>query len=707
MSSASPAGPSPAGPPSTTPNGVAAAARRPKPKTNPLVSARKPARRSVLNRPAPGTPAGPSQNASTPGTRPPPPVNGARSLTTAPPALKEPEGIPQEFPLFTTKRALLEGVRHHIFKLQSKAKVDPGNQEQFMRPVFLHRRDPRLPPVGSGQTAMELDIKEDLADVAERERLDQQKAERRRIREENQAQIAPTGKTQRPPAFQKKTEQVFRADDTPEAVKASQLRYEEAIPWHLEDFSGKSVWQGTYEAALSECHMALVPQNEPAQFRLFPLEKYYRFKEKSKFKSYTLEEAEERMSKKFKEDRWSMNEKVQRAKQMELAMKEGGLARTEMSLRRGERNELMKTSEAQKRQAFKREGAGGGEEDDIDFNFEEEFADDEENPLLEGENDEVKDAAQKIRKEQLGANTFNLVDEKQVDEEAEREKQAEEARKAAEKATRKTLMKREHNFEYDDESEDNPYASKSDSDNSDSDEEKKKDEEGKDNDKLKEEKPSPGNSTRGTNTPSGRASKHAAPPMQKTASSSSLKRPGSPIVSDVSGNESSRKKQKKSHLPPGATAASRQLSPDAADRSRAPSIAGINKRLAGAGSGSDTEVSVSGRKIKKQKAVSRASPSGTPGGSRAVSPSRAASPGAPPVQKPAPPPTGPPPTPEEIRQVLPAEGIMIKDLLAIFKGREKTNGKEFIDMVKQNSHYDKANKLLFPKKPRKEPGAAQ
>jgi transcription initiation factor TFIIF subunit alpha len=251
---------------------------------------------------------------------------------------------------------------------------------------------------------MDIDSREDMADLEERETREQLRTERRRIREENQAQIAPTGKTQRPPAFQKKTEQVFRSDDTPAAAKAAQLRYEEAIPWHLEDFSGKSVWQGTYEAALSECHLALVPEAQTEDigqphFRLFPLEKYYRFKEKSKFKSYTLEEAEERMSKKFKEDRWSMNEKLQRARGMELAMKEGGLAKTEMSLRRGERNELMKASSATKRPAFKREGAGGSDEDDIDFNLEEEFADDEENQLFEGENDEVKEAEDKIRKD--------------------------------------------------------------------------------------------------------------------------------------------------------------------------------------------------------------------------------------------------------------------------------------------------------------------
>lgn len=614
----------------------------------------------------------------------------------------------------------MEGMRHHIFKLASKNKADPTDQAQFTRPVYLHRRDPRLPPVGSGQMVMDIDSKEDLADAEERERQDAIKAERRRIREENMAQVAPTGKSQRPPAFQKKTEQVFRADDTPEALKAAQLRYEEAIPWHLEDYEAKSVWQGTYEAALSECHMALVPENitevhDKPHFRLFPLEKYYRFKEKSKFQSYTLEEAEERMGKKYKEDRWSMNERIERQKKMALAMQEGGLANSALSLRRGERNELMKASEAPKRQTFKREGAGGGDEDDIDFNLEEEFADDEENALFEGEDDEIKESEEKIKKDQLGASTFsNLIDEKQVDEEAEQEKRTEEQQKKMEKDIRKALLKRERNYDYETDSDDNPYASKSESGNSDSEAERKKEEEAKDKGKLKEgEKPSEGNSTRGTNTPSGRPSKHAAPPMQKSASTNSLKRPGSPNISDVSGNESSRKKQKKSHLPPGSTAASRPMSPDG---SRQPSTTGVptlKKRPIGAGSGSDTEASVGGRKLKKKKIGSRASPNGTPGGSRAVSPaapgvtgSRAASPGAQAVQKPAPTFTGPPPTPDEIHDALPAEGILIKDLIAKFKGREKVNEKEFIKMVQSVSTYDKPKKLLFPKKQRPSEAAA-
>lgn len=338
------------------------------------------------------------------------------------------------------------------------------NQEQFERPVLLHRRDPRAPPVGSEHTAMDVDSKDDVAAIEEKEKLEAQKEERRRIREENMAQVAPTGKAHRPPAFQKKTEQVFRTDDTPEAAKASQLRYEEAVPWHLEDFNGKNVYQGQYEAAMSESYLAFRQGGADEQFQgthftVYPIEKFYRFREKNKFKHYSLEEAEEKMGKRYKETRWEMNKREAEKQEAKRLEREGGLAQT-MSLRRGERGELTKVNAKPKREYIKREGITAGDEDDIDFNLEEEFADDEENALFEGENDEVKDAEDRIRKDQLGANAFDLVNEKDVDKEGEIEKRKKDQERALQKSIRKALMKRERRNDYESDSDENPYESK-------------------------------------------------------------------------------------------------------------------------------------------------------------------------------------------------------------------------------------------------------
>lgn len=115
-------------------------------------------------------------------------------------------------------------------------------------------------------------------------------------------------------------------------------------------------------------------------------------------------------------------------------------------------------------------------------------------------------------------------------------------------------------------------SSQSDDDTSDeeklNEQDKKKEEEAKA--KAKEDsKLASGTSSKGTNTPSGRP-KHTDPLKKKN-----LKRPGSPNLSESSGNESSRKKMKKKHpsQPSAITSApgSRQISP-------APSASGNGRK---------------------------------------------------------------------------------------------------------------------------------
>ena len=124
-----------------------------------------------------------------------------------------------------------------------------------------------------------------MEEIKERERIELQKEDRRKVREENQAKIAPTGKT-KTQAFKKNIEQKYRADDTPEAKKRQLLRYEETLPWHLEDFENKQTWVGTYESELSEAHVMLSmdPTSGHNAVYLAPMERWYRFNVKSKFK---------------------------------------------------------------------------------------------------------------------------------------------------------------------------------------------------------------------------------------------------------------------------------------------------------------------------------------------------------------------------------------------------------------------------------------
>jgi len=376
---------------------------------------------------------------------------------------------PEEFvdiPVYTTKRQLLEGYRHHVMRFlpngSSKSRnVNIADESQFSRPVKLHRRDPRA--TNQNRWREDGDISEEpetkTMDAQERERLEAQRAERRAEREANQAQMAPVAKaaaaqkTNKMP-FAKKTEQVFQVNsEKAHKVKDFQLRYEEAKPWHVEDFDGKNIWSGTYEGALSDCHVMMVEMSDGqggTRLDMIPLEKWYKFNAKNQFKALTIEEAEARMKKRVKDPRWFMEtQKATEQASKERTSQRGGKLYT----RAGERGE----------KAIKGEDGEGPEIandiDDIDYNYEEAFADDEENALFEGGEDESKEAEEKIKREQREANIFELKEQKDFDKEEEEAKAKAREEKKKEKRMRKQLMNKEKNYVYEDDSDENPYSS--------------------------------------------------------------------------------------------------------------------------------------------------------------------------------------------------------------------------------------------------------
>ncbi|KAF2198338.1 Rap30/74 interaction domain-containing protein [Delitschia confertaspora ATCC 74209] len=580
-------------------------------------------------------------------------------------------------PIVVSKRQLMEGFRHHIMRLQQskeKGPVDIRNEAQFTRPVRLHRRDPRAPPSGAGANIVEEEEPENLEESKERERQEIIKEERRRIKEENQAKIAPST-TKKAPAFQKKTAQIYRQDDTPEAKKRSKLRYEEALPWHLEDFDNKQTWVGQYESELSEAHLLVAPEYDAhgnVKFRMTPVEKWYKFTPKGKGTILTPEEADQYWKKAGKLPKYFIEREQAIIKREMEESKRGSGMRTRIAgagddeaPRRfgGDDDDVRVKHEA--------------DADDIDFNMEEDFADDEEgvNGLFEGDEVETKEAQEKLRRDQLAARVFDLRNDQEEEEKEELERQEAEQKKKLEKRLRKALVKQEKNYDYE-ESDSNPYSSSS--EDSDSEAERQKEKERKEeeekkaaeqNGKAKDgDKPASGASTKGTTTPSG---------LSKPLDMNKKKRPGSPNLSEASGNESSRKKHKKKHLDP----------------SRNPSLA-----PRGAGSGSDTDAGK-----KKQKLVMKMgkSPNGTPGGSRAASPdatqanlSRATSPTASTGRSTV---SAQFPTPQEIYKVIPASGITIRELLRLFKGRLKgaeNDSKLFINLVKSVGKFD--GKMILP-----------
>lgn len=553
------------------------------------------------------------------------------------------------------------GIRH--------ANIDPTDQERFPRPVTLQRRDPRQPP--PGQKEKEEPVEPPPPNSEEAERQAQLKAQREAQRALDDAQKAPVLKDAERKRQQQKNKdekktgtQIHYQPRTEKQKKEAEIRYEEALPWHLEDADGKQVWVGQYEAPLSNQKVALVRYPEAGGYRMLPLEKWYKFAPKrGAFQHMTIEEAEKLMSKKAAPTRWAVRDsdrdKAANAREESRRIMYGPTA--------------VKQESSTFQQASRREKM---EHNDIDMSGDE-FQDDDETAGFEPERDEdTKDSKDRVRREQLGANLFGDADEKEVEkEEAELEKE-EEVRKLFGKNLKKALRKRDKQFQYDsDSSSKDPFASSSSESGSES---EKEDEENK----TDKDKNGVGSSSKGPDTPQGK--KSAADAAKK---GKSLKRPGSPLGSDSSGTESTRNKKKKKLGPANSVTGS---------RSATPLPGGPSAR--GAGSTSDGEATAgemsdgAGGKMKRRPKLGTGA-KGTPAGSRAGSP-RAGSPRA----------LSPEPlkaiTSQEILDALPAlpNGITIGGLLKMFDNRVDKEGhlsrKEWLQLVKENAVFSQSDKLL-------------
>ncbi|KAI1124661.1 hypothetical protein F5Y10DRAFT_248982 [Nemania abortiva] len=681
--SASPSG-GPNGQKPTPPPG-APPLRRPRPTGNPMVPRKRPVARPI---PPKGTltgtitPRGPgtSKIAGVPKQLPqfdkPAPRFDAQRARNGGWAEPLPEGG-QEFPLYVTKKALKEGLRFHVMRIASQnrgikhAKIDPTDQERFPRPVTLQRRDPRQPPPGHKEK--EEPVEQPPPNSEEAERQAQLKAQRDAQRALDDAQKAPVLKGAERKRQQQKNKddkkagtQVHYQPRTDKQKKEAEIRYEEALPWHLEDADGKQIWVGQYEAPLSDVNVALLRYPEGGGYRMLPLEKWYKFTPKrGAFQHMTIEEAEKLMGKKAAPTRWAIRDsdrnKAANAREESRRIMYGPAA--------------VKQESSTFQQASRREKM---EHDDIDMSGDE-FQDDDETAGFEPERDEeTKDSKERVRREQLGANLFGDADEKEVEkEEAELQKE-EEVRKLFGKDLKKALRKRDKQFQYDsDSSGRDPFASSSSESGSDS---EKEDEDNK----ADKEKNGVGSSSKGPGTPQGK--KTAADGAKK---GKSLKRPGSPLGSDSSGAESTRNKKKKKKLgPTNSVAGSRSATP----------LPG-GQPIRGAGSTSDGEATAgemsdgAGGKAKRRPRLGT-NAKGTPTGSRAGSP-RATSPNAGPAQEPLKPITS-----QEILDALPAlpNGITIGGLLKMFDNRVDKEGhltrKEWLGLVKENAVFSQSDKLL-------------
>lgn len=678
----------PPGAPGRPPPGPGQPLARPKPNTNPLrPMRRRPADPMVSRKPKPGprpsVPARPIGGASL-GLNP---HGEATTLAQLEQRRKQyggwseppPAAQYRDFPIVTTGKALKDGIRHHIMRFsqskvaQESKPIDPGDQETFTRPVTLHRRDPRQPPPGRQAPSDEDTMSMNTVDDKEAERQQQIKEEREAQKAIDQAKIAPSVKeanSKKPKKVKQEKISFNYMPKTEKGIKEAELRYEEALPWHLEDVDGKNVWVGSYVSALSETNVAFVIDGP--RFRMVPLEKWYKFTAKPTFERIPEDKIEQYMKKEVSLGRWAM----------QAMDKENEEKRLKDEFRNfGRRRPAARVANA----AAEVRGY-----DEVDMEGDE-FDDDDENPGFDNEDEDAKMSNERIRANMLGANLFGEANENEVDAQEEARLRRETERREATRKLKKTFIKRDDTNDI--ESDDSlfsgdPFASSSeDEDDEEEDETNSKPEE---EEKAKSQSAS-GVNPKGATTPSG---KRQADPLK----GNKLKRPGSPNLSESSGNESTlrRRLKKKSD----ATGHSRSTTPMAQGQPLS-GQAGQRRKMA-AGLTSDGEATAGemsdGQPRKKKIKLIPTSGKGTPVGSRAGSPLPVMTKDGQNHSR-----SGPKSTIEawEIVQALPQlpDGITIGNFLKLFEARvgDKADGKmpksDWIKLVKENCSYG-PDKLL-------------
>ncbi|EWC44209.1 hypothetical protein DRE_06954 [Drechslerella stenobrocha 248] len=400
--------------------------------------------------------------------KPPPkkPVGPAPSLKPVIREEAEPDDDPStytEYKLVTTKKSLLRNMRFHCMRLYSKNEVNIMDPEEFIRPIKLHRRDPRGPlqgaKLGPGSDSAMLDPDEKDIDPEEKAKREAEKAEKERQQAENLARIAPHGGAvkQKKNMFKKKTQQVFQRDE-----EERRLKYEEYFPWFIEDYENKNTWVGNLEGGLSGTSVMLVM--DEGMFKMIPVEKFYRFQQRNTFKTLSADQAEAAMKQKERINRWFMD--VTKTDEKEAKLKE-------------ERENMRATKRLYTVKGDRLEGreAKPGFTDADELDFEEDFADDEAPPIIEGDEEELKVATKKMQREQLSANIFDIRNEKDYEREEKEKRALEKSRKAHGRKVKKYLKQREKNLIYDTDSDENPYASSEESIDSDEEAAKKEEEE--------------------------------------------------------------------------------------------------------------------------------------------------------------------------------------------------------------------------------------
>lgn len=246
---------------------------------------------------------------------------------------------------------------------------------------------------------------------------------------------------------------------------AKKLRFEEFYPWVMEDFDGYNTWVGSYEAGNSDSYVMLSVEDD-GSFTMIPADKVYKFTARNKYATLTIDEAEKRMDKKAGEvPRWLMKH----------------LDNIGTTTTRYDRTKRRLKAVADQRNLDDEEHSDNSE---VELDYDEEFADDEEAPIIDGNEQENKESEQRIKREMLQANAMGLRDDEIIPENEEddlfNEKKIDDEGEKIKKALQKTELAALYSSDEDDI---NPYLSESDLENKESSVKKEVDEE-KEKEKL-------------------------------------------------------------------------------------------------------------------------------------------------------------------------------------------------------------------------------
>lgn len=376
----------------------------------------------------------------------------------------------QEFALKMCTEEDMKDSRYHVLKFRSRELVDP--KATFVPPIRLHKRDPKQLQnvVGEGMDdeegeeslddKMAVDGAEGGVDSKDGVIGKPQSAEAKA-----QVALGEDGKSEqkrRPFGKKRKTRQVYGGEKNEAARK---LRYEEHYPWVMEDFDNTNTWISSYEAAQSNCYAILTYDQESNGFKVIPIEKFYKMNPAAKYATLSLEDAEERMEglNVFK-NRWLMSKLQPNLPTGDVNYGAGSLGTGLGGISNG--------PSAQTPYLGKLRTVVGSEErqhkynldEELDYDEQEMFDDDEGAPILDGPEEELKEAEQRIKREQLKANELMEVGkdediDKLFDDEFDEKKENKQGKKL-----RRALRSLEKNQYYDSDEEENPYASEEDHD---------------------------------------------------------------------------------------------------------------------------------------------------------------------------------------------------------------------------------------------------